>query len=344
MTDNLRSCFWLAWEIPGANRLDSAMVTGDSANTAWGPVETPQNATIKIKLAWGLRGLYVLFEVIDDTWIGYVSPNDYQYDAVELFLDPHSGQELYGANTPLFPNINISQLTRSYSYFQVRIGGNEPAERLAISQWNPNVDSSCAQPSQCVLYYEDPTIAGVDLEWGLKIESIPPRGNETNIRRQEWMIPWGIYGSPPGKDSIPAIGDKLAMCFGYNDLDSASEPSASAIRWRNAADPYTTAANAATGLTATVDSWGEIQFAGDLNAAANVTDADLNAACAQEFPDACKTPIFRPESRLKIQSAEYFTLTGQRVGNLHALPAHAAVLERCMLGNGAIVVRRITMR
>jgi len=339
--DNRRSCFWLAWELPSATRLDSAQAVGGADNTAWGPVETPEDETVKLKAAWGTAGLYILYEVIDDGWIGYVSPIDYENDAVELFLDPHSAQALYGAGTPYFTAVDISQLTETYDQFQIRFGGNEPVEQFSLNWWNPSVvGTGCTQPPQCVLYQRNLTFPEADLTWGMKIEIIPPRGDETNIRRQEWMIPWGLYGSPPGKGTAPAENDRLAMCFGYNDRDDGLEPSASAIRYRNAADPYGTGTDPSTQLTTTIDSWGEFQFVGDLNTAANVQESDISAACNT----GCKQPLVNAMKQFKVQNTQYFTLAGQRVTNLNTVPSRTIVLERSVLSNGTVNVKRIVRK
>jgi len=339
--DNSRSCFWLAWEIPTATRLDSAMAEGIAANTAWGPVETPADETVIVKMGWGTKGLYVLYQVIDDAWIGYVSPIDYENDAVELFLDPHSAQALYGAGTPYFTAVDISQLTETYDQFQIRFGGNEPVEQFSLNWWNPTViGTGCTQPPQCVFYQRNLTFPEAFTTWGMAIEIIPPRGDETNIRRQEWMIPWALYGQPPGKGSAPAEGDKLAMCFGYNDRDDGLEPSASAIRWRNAADPYAFEVNPGTGLTTTIDSWGEVDFVGDLNTAANVTDTDISNLCNT----GCKQPLVNAMRQFKVQNTQYFTLAGQRVSNLNTVPSRTIVLERSVLSNGTVNVKRIVRK
>jgi hypothetical protein len=340
--DNKRSCFWLAWELPTATRLDSAMTEGGAANTGWGPIETPDDETVIVKMAWGTAGLYVLYQVIDDAWIGYVSPIDYENDCCELFLDPHSAQALYGAGTPYFTAVDISQLTETYDQFQIRFGGNEPVEQFSLNWWNPSVvGTGCTQPPQCVLYQRNLTFPEADLTWGMKIEIIPPAGNETNIRRQEWMIPWALYGQPPGKATPPAESDRLAMCYGYNDRDDGLEPSASAIRWRNASDPYTTAIDPSTSLTTTVDSWGEVQFVGDLNTAANVTDQQINQACIDV---GCKHPLVNAMKQFKVQNTQYFTLAGQRVSNLNTVPSRTIVLERSVLSNGTVNVKRIVRK
>jgi hypothetical protein len=336
--DGHRSCFWLAWEFPSANPLDSLMIQGDSMHTAWGPVETPDDATIKLKLAWGTAGLYVLFEVVDDTGFSYAIATDYMNDVIELFLDPHSGGQLYSPDPRLFPDVDISQLTRTFDHFQIRNGGIDPVENFSLNWWDTSAaGAGCTQPAQCVRYHRGMTFPEADLTWGLKIEIIPPRGNEATIRRQEWMIPWSLYGSPPGKGSPPMENDRLAMCFGYNDRDNALEPSASAIRWRNAADPYTTATNPATNTITTVDSWGEIEFVGDLLTAAGLTQGDLDAGCVL----ACKQPRMKQPGSAEIRNADFFTLSGRRVMDVRAVPLHTIYLQRDVSWNGMVNVRKV---
>jgi len=346
--DSHRSCFWLAWEFPNANPLDSLMIQGDSMHTAWGPVETqtPDDATIKLKLAWGTAGLYVLFEVVDDISVSYAIATDYMNDVIELFLDPHSGGQLYSPDPRLFPDVDISQLTRTFDHFQIRNGGIDPVENFSLNWWDTSAaGAGCTQPAQCVRYHRGMTFPEADLTWGLKIEIIPPRGNETTIRRQEWMIPWSLYGSPPGKGSPPMENDRLAMCFGYNDRDNAMEPSASAIRWRNAADPYTTATNPATNTITTVDSWGEIEFAGDLLETANLTRCQIECSCTCCFN--CLDNVQQEMNAIvsaeqsKSLKTEYFTLMGRRVTDPHAVPKYSSLLKRSVSVNGVANVKKI---
>jgi hypothetical protein len=219
-TDGHLSCFWRAWDLPGANPLDSAIVKSDSSTTSWGPVKTPDDATIKLKLAWGDSGLYAMFEVLDDAWIGYVSPIDFENDCVEFFLDPHSGRQLYSPGTPYFTAVDISQLNETFLEFQFRFGGNPPAIEMVMHQWSAYlVAQGCTQPRQCEPYIRYMIDIPIDpLDFGIKIEIIPSRGDQTNIRQQEWMIPWKFYGNSSNTHLPPAENDRRAMCFGYGRI------------------------------------------------------------------------------------------------------------------------------
>jgi hypothetical protein len=288
-----------------------------------------------------------MFEVIDDAWIGYVSPIDYENDCVEFFLDPHSGEQLYSAGTPYFTAVDISQLNANFIEYQFRFGGNPPAIEITMHQWSAElVAQGCIQPRQCEPYIRYMIDIPIDpLGFGIKIEAIPFRSDQTNIRQQEWMIPWKFYGNSSNTHPPPAENDRRAMCFGYNDRDDGLEPSASAIRWRNAADPYTTATDPATDHTTTVDSWGEIEFAGDLLTMTSLTQCEIECACSMccSCVDNAQEPL-HPIHRIeqpKPLRTEYFTLSGRRVTDPHAVPLYSALLKRSVLVNGVANVKKI---
>jgi hypothetical protein len=264
-TDGQKTFFWNAWDQNA--QLDRAVVQGKQDNLCWGPVpNNTDDCEISVKAAYGSRGVYLLFEVKDNVWLGFVDVIDYVNDAVEVYTEQHSSSDLYN-NPTLFKAIDISQLTETYMQLQIRFGGTDPVQQFSYNYYNPaSVGSPLTNPPIFVLYNRNITFDEAEQAYGLKVELLPVIAGSENIRKQEWLIPWGIWGGPNGTplSTNPAPGTKLAFTFGYNDKDLVDEPLASAIRWKNAAEPYTTGTKS-DGTTTTVDSWGDMEFTSSLN-------------------------------------------------------------------------------
>jgi hypothetical protein len=266
-TDGPGSFFWTAWD--QNSQLDKATVLSIQANLARGLVPDDVNdCKVTIKAAYGERGAYLLIELMDNVWMGVISGTDYINDAVEVFTEKHSSSYLYSHQT-LFKDINISQLTETYMQLQICFGGVDQLERFSYNYYYPAVTGSpLTQPMDFVVYNRNIIFDEADQTYGMKIEVLPTVSGEENIRREEWLIPWSVWGGPndPPLSAKPAVGAKLAFTFGYNDKDLFDEPQASCLRWKNAADPYTTATKS-TGTVTTVDSWGDMEFSDSLNKA-----------------------------------------------------------------------------
>ena len=70
-TDGARTCFWAAWD--QGTTCDRATIQGIQDNLAWGPVpDNTDDEEITVKAAYGTAGVYLLFEVKDNVWLGFV--------------------------------------------------------------------------------------------------------------------------------------------------------------------------------------------------------------------------------------------------------------------------------
>ena len=329
-TDGARTCFWAAWDVNAT--LDRATVLGIPDNVDWGPApDNTDDCEITIKAAYGTRGVYILFEVKDNVWLGFVSPIDYENDAIEVFTEQHSSSELY-ANPALFKAIDISQLTETYMQLQIRFGGTDPVEQFSYNYYNPtSVGSPLTDPPTFVLYNRNITFDEAEQSYGLKIELLPTVPGQENFRRQEWLIPWGIWGGPNGTplSTKPAVGTKLAFTFGYNDKDLVDEAGATAIRWKNAADPYATGTKT-DGTTTTIDSWGDMEFTTAL-------DGEVSGPC-----ESLNRVQQRHLSRhVGATSTDFYSPAGQKLDGIGHVPANTLIIKRTRLANGRSEVTRV---
>lgn len=308
--DDKMSAFWLTWYMEGMDNLDKIDINGIDDRSRGPEPGTREDGKLNIRFAYSDAGVYVLYEVLDDQWIDYLNTNNYDNDAVELFGDENSAEDLYGG---LLPCINDAQyphqLSKSYFQVQVRFGGDGLVDEI-----NRNMMAASADPSSncnpgtnggLIEYNQNLTFQEVSSQFGIEIEILPEDGG---WRRQEWFIPWHAWGGyTGGLAGVPNAG-KVAIAVGYNDLDAGHlNDKPTAMRWRMA-DPYTTTEE--PGTKESVDAWGELVFDQSLQTildAAGKTWADVEA-----------TGTIRPAPSIvqrsgKIIKTEYFTPEGRKV-------------------------------
>jgi hypothetical protein len=143
---------------------------------------------------------------------------------------------------------------------QVRFGGNNPVTELGMNYYNPKyLGEARLTPSAFVLYNGNVPFAQARAKYGLVAKVLPAYGVRKNVRCQEWLIPWRIWGGPNGAAlKKPVPGTRLGFTFGYNDKDAKEEPMPSLFRWRNAADPYSMGITSMATNTS-IDAWGDLE-------------------------------------------------------------------------------------
>ncbi len=328
--------FWRAWEADGAN-LDEVVLTGE--NCAWGacsPAPGGADVTYKIRMAYGANGVYVLHEITDDSWQDICLPNEYENDGVEFMTDAHSASELYEDQAALYIHSDY-EITKSFTQIQIMFGGESPVEDFLLTMPEPGITVGGSYEGQEeFLEHEEKQIAETNevLIKVLYYEATP------NVRRQEWLVPWGIWGgNGVGEQSE---GDKLAVTFGYNDLDECAQGAQPhALRWRNNADPYS--------IGGTVGSWGDVEFAGELpstEAEEKFAKAD-NPVIEQPEPNSVMPRSVRGFNATQAQAVntQYFTLKGQRIPSrqLSRMPATSVLIRRAVTTDmKQKVVREVT--
>jgi hypothetical protein len=252
------ACFWKAWK--QNPKLEVAAITTEKEYFAGGVVpENSDDCKVIARAAYGEKGIYLLFEIKDNAWIGLTpgSP-DYSNDAIDIFTEKHSAEELY-RNLSLFKDVQKSQLTETYMQLQVSMGGESPS-LCNFNYYNPLVaDKDLHSTPEFVLYRGRISFPELEQTYGIAIKLVTPDAAKKNIRCLECYIPWESWGGPNGAPfAKPKVGTRLAIAFGYNDKDARDEYLPSFLRWRNAADPY-----------GTTDSWGDVEFSSALPSVKN---------------------------------------------------------------------------
>jgi hypothetical protein len=261
IADNVPARFWRTWEaVPDAGQL---YLDHNNPHVSSGePVNSKEDANVTLRFAYGNKGLYVFFEVVDDDWAPVLTDASYafwQFDVCDLYLSQYGANEMYSNAGEYFFNLRYSQFGLGTAQMLVSFGGNEPVD---FFYYNVAGEPTKEDPGPSnFLSFNKSTFDDAKVTWGIEIEILPPQKGEENIRRQEWMIPWSSIGGLPGT-TRRQVGDRLAFAGGYNDLDlTAIKPSR--LRWRNGADPYYHCGGLQDDGTyegRSIDSWGDILF------------------------------------------------------------------------------------
>jgi len=340
-TDDSMSVFWKAWDMqPSPNMQRGELKWND--NYTWGDAATGlDDVGFNARFAYGVQGVYILFEVNDNNYVGYQNPNDYENDGVEFLAAKYSAEALYGQNTQLrclddaiYPN----QALFEFFQIQIRYGLKllEPVTTFSLNYWDPSQlgTSNCNLGPGGVMLYNRQT-SMLDNAEKIQAEILEP--NDT-WHRQEWLIPWASWGGPnPTIMTQRNQGEKLAILFGYNDLD-VGQTQPTGLRWRRA-DPWS---EPDVANNKSFDCWGDLAFDATLLSKIQA----VNSACADNL-DCLQSvrvgnPIaMRPADR--IAKTEYFSVNGQRLNMVNGKLKAAAgtmVLQKITQANGKTMTLR----
>lgn len=163
-----------------------------------------------IKAAYGSDGLYLLFEINDDSDVAW--PNEYlstvkeyfypHFDAVSFLIDRRPVKEIFDPKNRsllLSPHSTITSTTKEY---QCVTGTNKEKpkgfRRIIPDPWDMEPKYWKFEDAQKYL--------------GIIVKNV-----KTNYfyKMQEWFIPWSEFG----QDYEPKIETRLAFSPGYNDRD-----------------------------------------------------------------------------------------------------------------------------
>lgn len=217
------------WDQILSDQYDAAVLTIDRNGVQRGgvPFTSFDDCRMMIKAAYGAKGLYLLAEVVDNSFIN--AKTSWQYDRVDLFVDNQSSKNIYSQDpAAVFFNPTSWQNTYTSVNFQVAFGADTIPSQFLYNHYDS--------------LYWDMTFNTVDMADarqtmnGFAVDIFPA---DTNSKAQEWFIPWSEVGVG-GTDGLPSFGTMLAFAGGYNDLD-ADHPEESAVnqlRWVNKLDPY----------------------------------------------------------------------------------------------------------
>ncbi len=312
-SDSKPSGFWAIWDVEGAD-LDEVTLTGE--NCAWGacsPVPDEDDVTYTIRLAWGEKGVYILHTVSDDTWADLYPPcMNYDNDVVELYTDGHSARELYENQVQLYIHSDY-EITKSFTGIQIMLGGDSPAEDFLLTTPEPGITVGGSYEGQAEFLDHEAKVIAESNEVMFKFLYY---GETPDVRGQEWLVPWGTWGGDGV--GMPSEGDKLAVTFGYDDLDGIGQGvQPHVLRWRNRADPFS--------IGSSVGSWGDVEFAGTL------LQPEASVDTEPQERGTGPSPVRNLNDPAAAHAgAHYYTPQGRRVRGtkLSHLPAGAVLIRR----------------
>ncbi len=369
------SAFWHAWDslrTLGPNSLDQEVIDCRE-NFAWGLNDcqnSPEENRLTVRAAWGERGVYLLFIVDDNEWMMAEdnSLNAHFWDNVEIFFDKQSAQQLYSVkDASNFFDYSLSQLTRTTRQIQIPFigqGGAKP-DKFDFLRANHDLGGWETSPDYWMVLSRGVSIATFGSEYGIYLQV----AYKTNTRKmQEWVIPWEEWGGDAngrgrGFGRLPNEGDRLAVTFGYNDMDPNLDKKSSAIRWRNRKDPWIKeVGDCDNGLTR--DAWGDIQFAKLLNDALTtagkgpLTSSNVNqwnrTYTGQDYqiPANPSPPILSTIARNLSRNygsrplsaaakTEFYSITGRKITGAKALTSSSIVVRRDVDAKGKTVASKL---
>jgi hypothetical protein len=189
--------------------------------------------------AYGDKGIYFLFDVIDDDF-----PGDSAYsiawanDNVEIMLDDYSMEQLYENPSLHFPFLKGQQaeLTKSNIQIQYSCGGRSPASTVKVSLYDTVNNKPVIEINTfpCKTYTLQKARDSIGII--LKCKFL----NDMR-REQEWFIPWSKAGFR-GLGKCPSQGASKALVLNYNDFDTLGATdglnACKKLTWGGRGNPY----------------------------------------------------------------------------------------------------------
>jgi hypothetical protein len=244
--DGKTSGVWQTW---GQSNLQHILLTVASHGRSRSSrgFESEQDALMKVRAAYGSRGIYFLLEICDDrfgfreleprceqfTWL------EWRNDGVDLFLDALPPEVLFKDTSENFflPGIHFS---RSSALYQYRVSGEEPAGWMYSTRYNPGhsrrtgirLVGDSGDSTYFVRRRISATIEGT-AGGSAGCERILL---DSLCRALEWFVPYSLVGN-----GIPAPavdkGGAIAVNFCYSDMDDRCSDGFDDLKWRRD-DPW----------------------------------------------------------------------------------------------------------
>lgn len=241
-TDGVLADFWNNWGTK--DMID--MISPDNCYPDRCGFSGAGDASFTIKAAGTSRGLYVLSQAVDNTWVDRADAEDWGADAVDMYFADQSSDEI-AACTDCLIGLYESALTYGTQQLQVWMGASAPPTGFRFAYYDENLWSWQT----------------VGVEWtaakvlyGFEAEVVEVNGT---TKAQEWFFPWETFGGgiPIGTD---LGGMRLALAGGYNDKDGDNE-SPHCLRWLGK-DPWT--------IEDGETYWGDMHLAADMGTVESV--------------------------------------------------------------------------
>jgi hypothetical protein len=246
------------WDDDWAGRDYIELQFPGDANPDGAPFTGSDDASVVIKAAADCSGLYLCCIVQDNTWVDRAGSDDYGADAMDLFLDQRSAEEIAICDG-CYVGLHNTSLTYGTQQFQVWMGATTPPSSLQYQAYDESQWSW--QAATC-------TFEQLNALLGIGFEVIIMDGTH---KAQEWFVPWRSVGRG-GQSTIPGPGKRIAMSGGYNDKDG-DNTTPGELRWLTK-DPWASDAQQ-------VQYWGDLLMASDFGSGGctmTVRDAAMHAA------------------------------------------------------------------
>lgn len=295
--DGAASAFWANWS--GKDYIEM-IAPADCYPDRCGFVGT-DDAVITIKAAASSKGLYMLSEVRDNTWVDRASADDWGADAIDFFFDAMDANAIWTCTGCLI-GLYDSKLTYTTQQFQVWMGASAPPPGCRMAFYDDNLWSwqslGLDWNQLSLLYNVDIDVITVD----------------ANRKAQEWFFPWVNFGK--GLAVGAALdGMKLAFSGGYNDKDG-DNTNPDCLRWLGK-DPW----------IGDVNYWGDFVLQTGIGNVEPVSVLDRGISARGNL-SATRGP------------AEFYTLQGQKItsGAMSHATAGAVMVKRTAGANASVRV------
>jgi len=334
LTDGNSAFFWEQW-----NDLDHIeMNVNDNAVEGWEPFDGPDDAAMVIKAAYSLNGLYLFIKVNDNTWVPPADFSDIGCDAVDLYFDSRTQEEIKNTPNEEMATPWSNALTKTTKQMLVWMGSNKVNYHY-YNEVTMNWLGVAVLGGSNVITFEE----AQDNYDGLGMEIL----EETqNVRIQEWFLPWSELGIDI--NPFPENGMKFAFSGGYNDKDEVASEQSSLLRWlkhdpwslgprENPDDPTSPVIKVGECECPqwALESWGHIYL---------------------PFPpigEGTGVQYFTQKQKMDTQvqstsvvKTEYFTLHGKKIPHhsFRKLRPNTMVIERILLSDGSSKVKRTQLK
>ena len=304
-TNGAESAFWKLLTL-NTTTIDYMLQTPSDNGRAGAGFEDEYDARLSIWAAYGVTGLYLYYEVVDNDFVDAVSQRLWANDAIDFFLDGENSTQDFVTDPTLF---YVSKITQSTVQYQFSFGGIEAPTNFIFSHLNPAWDGITLTADASIIHETKTFLEGEGM--GIFMEAFP--GSSAVTRMQEWLIPWSKVSD--AGITMPSINDKIAAVFGYNDVDGdMTGTSVDQLRWKMS-DPW-----------GADDCWGDIEFGGPL--------ADIVAVL---------NPNYKSNARNgKVLGSEFYSVIGKKlpvVNGKVVAPRNSIIIERQLTSTGIKAVQ-----
>jgi hypothetical protein len=303
------------------------------------------DAQLTTYIAYGDSGMYFYFKVQDNNWVDYQlgctagggftwCTGDWANDAIDFGIDPFAPDQHTLSSFQLCATCTGGNgWTKTCAQYQLRFGGAEAPTQMQFNFFDNAWDGLDVYKA---IKWQGFTFAVAASTYGILNKIIPT--SQSNVRVQEWRIPWRSLGNPEQTPvgQIPAIGGKISGYFGYNDVDADATSQSGVKELRTGTGDLMNAVTLPSGIK---DSWSTVLFGPAM---------DTQSASGNCSTIGVRQPDYMMHvAGAKIVSSEYFSVNGQHLAVRNGkpiVPAHTLVIERKIDVNGVVYPHMIVVK